>query len=152
MTTAPDVNTVIYAANALFRTVSGIKRVFDEAPDTVPSGSGDLPCVIPVSASVQHIDQADGLQRKNWTIKFLLLVTPYNKNLVSMEKLARPFADPVLDLFWQHGWLNVTTGEIDHTMITMAEYGNITYNEAADYLGWTFTLTATLKQSLERSF
>src|SRR5690348_10837380 len=115
-----NVNTIIYAANALFRQVAGIKRVYDEAPDQGPSA--DLPCVIPISSSVQHLDQADGLQRKNWTIRFLLLVTPYNKNLESMEKLARPFADPVLDLFWQHGWLNVTSGVIDHSMLTAGEY------------------------------
>lgn len=147
--TAPNVNTIIYAANALFRQVPGIKRVYDEAPDVGPSA--DLPCVIPVSSSVVMSDAATGLQRKDYTIKFLLLVTPYNKNLVSMEKLARPLADPVLDLFWQHGWLNVSSGAIDQAQMTAGQYGNITYNEAHDYLGWTFTLTATIKQALERS-
>lgn len=150
--TAPNVNTVIYAANALFRQVPGIRRAFDEAPDTPPSGTGDLPCVIPIGTSVQVTDAANGLQRKDYTIKFLLLVTPYNKNLVSMEKQARPFADAVLDLFYQHGCLGTSPDQIDHSLMTVGEYGAITYNEGQEHLGWTFTLTATVKQELERQF
>lgn len=145
-----DVNTVIDAANELFKTIPGIKRVFSEAPNVGPSA--DLPCVIPISSHVGHRAQANGYQAKDYTVKFLLLVTPYNNDLPVMEKKARPLADPVLDLFFQHAKLNDLADEIDHAFITDAEYSRIEYNVKQEYLGWTFTLTATIKTVLSQGF
>lgn len=145
-----DVNTVINAANDLFRQIPGIVKVFSEAPDVGPSA--DLPCVIPVSSTIDQSDGANGLQRKDYTVKFLLLVTPYNKNLPAMEKKARPFGDPVLDLFYQHGCLDTDPETIDNSMMSSGGYDQITYNETQDYLGWIFTLRATVKNELERNF
>ena len=145
-----DINTVIEAANELFESIEGIKEVYLEAPDRAPLGG--LPCVIPVGSTVAHRTHANSFQAKDYTIRFFLLVTPYNKNLVSMEKRARPFADLVLDTFFQHVKLGVTDNSIDKAFMSDAEYGQITYNDEQEFLGWIFTLTATIKTVLEQGF
>lgn len=143
-----DLNTVIDAANALFMTVPGMKRAFQYAKNVGPSA--DLPCVIPIASRLEHSAQANGYQRKDYTIRYLLLVTPLNKDLEKMDKQARPFGDLVADVFFPHVKLN--SSAIDHAQLTIGEYAEINYNEADKYIGWTFTLTATIKTPLEQGY
>lgn len=139
-----NVETVIAAANTLFQTVPGVKRVFQQAPDQAPSA--DLPCVVPVLSSFQHSAQANGYQRKDYVIKFHLLVRPYSGSLVTVEKEARPYGDAVVDLFFPH--VKLGDEAIDHAAIVQADYGEIPYNSQQIYVGWTFTLNATIKQTI----
>jgi hypothetical protein len=146
------VGDVIAAANAIFAGVTpAIKRVYTEAPDTAPSGSGDLPCVIPIVLSgEQPPAQAMGLQRKNYTIRYLLLITPYSKSLVSVEKQCRPYLDAVLDAFYPHVRLGVPfpadgISGIFLSNLGSAKYGDISYNPGNVYVGYELTLTATVQ-------
>jgi hypothetical protein len=152
-TPTPDVETIIAAANAIFKTVPGIKRVYSECPNVPPSG--DLPCVIPILEKINQDSQAFSYQRKDYKITYLLLVAPGGaRDLPSLEKQARPFGDPVLDAFYPHVKLN--SDQIDHASLDDGEYTAITLNKAgsalqgqSSYVGWMFTLNATLKKSLE---
>jgi hypothetical protein len=141
------ISDIITAANAIFMTVPGIKRAFTEAPDTPPSGSGDLPCVIPIVQGVETPPaQAIGYQRKDYTVKYLLLVLPYSTNLVSIEKRCRPFLDGVPDAFFPHVKLN--DAGIDHANVDSMKYGNIPYNPSVTYVGYEIMLSATIKNVL----
>jgi hypothetical protein len=138
------ISDIITAANAIFATVSGIKRVYPEAPDVPPSGNGDLPCVIPIVLGVDTPPaQAIGYQRKDYTIKFFLLVSPLSKNLISIEKQCRPFLDSVPDAFFPHVKLN--DSGIDHANLDSMKYGDIPYNPSTTYVGYEMMLSATVK-------
>jgi hypothetical protein len=139
---------IISAANAIFLTVPGIKRAYAEAPDTPPSGSGDLPCVIPIVESVATPPaQAFGFQRKDYSIKFLLLVATYSKGLVAIEKQARPFIDSVPDAFFPHVKLN--DSGIDHANVDEMHYKALEYTPGgAVYVGYEVMLSATIKNVL----
>lgn len=150
----PNVDTIIAAANALFQDIPGIRRVYKESPNVPPSG--DLPCIIPVVEGFKHTAQANGYQRKDYRIIFLLLVAPGGvRDLPSLEKAARPFGDLVADAFFGHVKLGDET--IDHAELSDGDYSAIylSRNPQANqsgqsYVGWTFTLTATLKKEMDQ--
>lgn len=155
MATNPDVETIIAAANAIFATVPGIKRVYAECPNVPPSG--DLPCVIPILEKVRQDSQAFGYQRKDYLITYLLLVAPGGaRDLPSLEKQARPFGDPVLDAFYPHEKLNnelidhASLDDGEYTAISLNKSGSMITGQASSYIGWMFTLNATLKKVLEK--
>jgi hypothetical protein len=139
-------NTLIEAANNIFITVPGIKRVFLYAKNTGPSA--DLPCVIKTKTRIVPGRKTRELQFKDYYITFLLLVAPYNRPLESLDKQGRPFGDLVLDAFFIYPNLNFSTEIIEEAEMIEANYGQITYNEAEEYLGWEFTLKARITQVL----
>jgi hypothetical protein len=147
---ALTVDDIITASNALFITVPGIKRTFQEAPDTPPSGSGDLPCVIPIVEGNRPSFQAFGYRRRDYTIKFIVLIATYSKGLISIEKQARPFMDNIDDVFAPHVKLN--NPDIDHADLTDLQYTRIEYTPGgAIYVGIIATMNATIKKVIAMS-
>jgi hypothetical protein len=146
---AATVDDVIKAINDIFIGINGIKRVFTEAPDTPPSASGDLPCVIPLVSVVVPDAQAFGYLRKDYTIRYLLLASVGSRGLISAEKTARPFADSVPDAFFAHVKLNDST--IDHGGVIRMEYKAIEYTPGgAVYIGYEIYFAATIKSVIDQ--
>lgn len=147
---------VIAACNAMFTAVSGIKRVFTYAPNIAPSGSGDLPCVIPVLVRCTGTAQAGGYLRKDYELKFLMLISAYSKDLASMDAQAQGFLDTTIEQFFQHMQLgdsaNIThLGHAHEEPLIEMDYGQITYGDQGNpYLGYTVLVRVTVKKALDQ--
>lgn len=140
------VSDVITDINAIFMTIPGIVRAFTEAPDVPPSASGDLPCVIPLVQGAVPTQEFD-LLRKVYTIRYLLLVTPGGKGLVSAEKQARPFIDSVIDTFFAH--VKLGDANLDHGQIKSMNYMEITYAVGGtSYIGYEVIFEVTNKYGI----
>lgn len=150
---AKKYNDAVNAINAIFRTIPGIKRVYDFAPDTTPVGPKDLACTIPVLMRATARAQAFSYIRKDYFPKFLLLVAPYNKKLENIDSQARPFVDDVLETFVAKVQLN-DKENIDHfggddAMIEMV-YAKINY-AGTDYIGYEVFINPVIKKYIEQS-
>jgi hypothetical protein len=141
---------VITDINSIFTGINGIKRVFTEAPDTAPSAPGDLPCVIPLVERMDGTAAAFSYQAKTYTIRYLLLVTPTNRGLISAEKACRPFMDSVPDAFFAHVKLNDST--VDHGELNFMEYKAIEYTPGSGiiYVGYEIYFTVTIKSVIDQ--
>lgn len=146
------INEAIAAINAIFDSIPEIGRVYSEAPDVASSELGELPCVIPIFQSLAHKAQAFDYQRKDYTIKYLVLVAPYSKTLIELERDARPLVDKIADRFFQNVRLN-DTANIDHATLDTINYTSIEYNPASGvtYIGLECMFSVTIKQVINQT-
>lgn len=152
---AKSLTEVIAACNAMFTAVSGINRAFTTAPDIAPSSASDLPCVIPIMVRCTGTAQAGGYLRKDYELKYLLLVSPFNKSLSSMDAQAQALLDSTIEQFFQHVQLGDSTnithlGHAHEEPLIEMDYGQIDYPQGTTYLGYQVLIRVTVKKALSQ--
>lgn len=145
-----DITDAITDINTILAAVTGINRTYATAPDNAPVGSGDLPCCIPIVETATCTAQAGYYMRMDYKIKYLLLVSPYQKSMQSIEAQCRPFINRVSLALFAHVQLN-DAANVDHLGTSTDEplltfnYGVIPY-AGQEYIGYTIDLNVTAKQ------
>lgn len=139
---------VITACNTIFNGIAGIQRVYTDAPGVAPSGQGDLPCCIPILQRVVAKGQSNGYLRKDYTLKYYLLVATQGKDLSRADAQAKLFADRVPEAFFPFVQLgdgaNIDHGGTSDSQGMSMDYKAIDY-AGSGYVGFDITLYATIK-------
>lgn len=138
-----SLETIITRLKTIEENITGVKKAFDAAPESV--ASGDLPVVLNVSDSGEFSIEAGGYGRTDHTIRILLLVTP-RTDLAADEAKVRPFVKRFRDAFAAAVKLDGLS-TVAHAELTSYRYGAITYGES-EYAGIEFTLEVTEKEAI----
>jgi hypothetical protein len=125
---------VIAGANAVLKTQQGIKRVHENAPESL----NELPATVIVPHTGKFDWPRKPNQRSGTHDLTLTLFVSRSGDLASADQALKPWLDPIIDLFDKNITLKgnaFSAGIVDYT------YGHVDY-AGATYLGITFTLRA----------
>jgi RNA recognition motif-containing protein len=124
-----SIQNIITQIATLQAEITGIKRAFDETPDSL----NEFPCFVNFPSS-GDIERIPGQRKTKHIIKMQLRVI--RADLPSAENKVRPFLDSVLDKFDANITLN---GAVSRSAIIHYDYGSLPWG-GREYLGISFDI------------